>query len=271
MQSPRSQQLRKLASAEAPAAQAQSEAQLGSIKNLLASKPRLSRLEQEQLTNEAGQADIQTQAKAADQALQLTRQAQEVELQDFTQESERELQFRQQELQQLQLQQTANLTRLDRDLSNKLLSANYKFQKNQWEKTEFNQRQLLDWAVTQTKNEEAFENYRMDMLQQQSRKLELMKIAYQKIEAAMQQEYTKDAQEQNQAVKQQLYTLHKQMKEKIAAEQTKARNRSMLWQVGGSILGGIAGLAIGVGSPAAGAMGATLGGGLGTAIGGATA
>jgi L-lactate utilization protein LutC len=146
-----------------------------------------------------------------------------------------------------------------------LFDSSLRFEQDELGRTVFNERQLLDYAVTHAKDIEAMQEYEQTISQMSERRLRLMQVAQQKIEQELRNAYAAEQSALNQEAKLALTRASAAAKEKAAKEKAGAQNRASMW----SALGGIAGAAIGayLGGP----PGATLGYSLGSGAGGVAA
>jgi hypothetical protein len=164
-------------------------------------------------------------------------------------------------------------------MSASLFYDNLKFREDEIGRTMFNERQLVDWAVLKAKNAEEFANYEQISLQALEKKQQTLRIAYLRIQDALDKEYKKEEQLRDQKLTRLLTVAEAELAKKQRAADAKARNVSSMWQVGGQIVGGFIGAAVGVAATVgtAGAAaptiaatttaGMALGGGLGSVAG----
>lgn len=168
---------------------------------------------------------------------------------------------------QLSKQQMAignKLSQIDRKLKNELLDKQMKFEKDQAGRTLFNERQLLDWAVVNARNEEEFKNYQYEAQKQQERKMKLLNRMNAVATKALEQGYiahNKPLNQQSQLLIAQIKSGSEAASNKAAA---KARQKAMMWQQGGQAVGtGIGAIWGPVGAAVGGAIGSLVGGALG--------
>jgi hypothetical protein len=143
-----------------------------------------------------------------------------------------------------------------------LFDSSLRFEQDELGRTVFNERQLLDYAVTHAKDVEAMQNYEQAISQLSERKLRLMQVAQQKIQQELINANTAEQSALNQEAKLALARAKSAAEEKAAKEKAKAKNRASMW----SALGGIAGAVVGgviTMNPAGAALGYSVGSGLG--------
>jgi hypothetical protein len=152
------------------------------------------------------------------------------------------------------------LVKLGMTTKQDLFDSSLRFEQDELGRTVFNERQLLDYAVTHAKDVEAMQNYEQAISQLSERKLRLMQVAQQKIQQELINANTAEQSALNQEAKLALARAQSAAKEKAAKEKAKAQNRASMW----SALGGIAGAALGsFAGPGGAALGYSIGSGLG--------
>lgn len=160
------------------------------------------------------------------------------------------------------------LDKLSRDKKNELIDKQLTFNKDQAGQTLLNNRQTIDWALTQAKSAEDFANYAQEAMHVNQRYLQLLQAANDKITQRLQQEFRKSETEKNQKLQTQLAQQKRALDAKIKAEQNKAANEASAWNAGGSIFGAIIGAVASGGNPVGAAAGAGMGAGIGSTVGG---
>lgn len=154
------------------------------------------------------------------------------------------------------------LVKLGMTTKQDLFDSSLRFEQDELGRTVFNERQLLDYAVTHAKDVEAMQNYEQAISQLSERKLRLMQVAQQKIQQELINANTAEQSALNQEAKLALARAKSAAEEKAAKEKAKAKNRASMW----SALGGIAGAVVGgviTMNPAGAALGYSVGSGLG--------
>jgi hypothetical protein len=213
----------------------------------------------------AGAEAVQQQAQAVQKAQQTKLQLQEG--QNREQQAQAALGQREALNQRRAALQTSlrkaedTLVKLGMTTKQDLFDSSVRFEQDELGRTVFNERQLLDYAVTHAKDVEAMQNYEQAISQLSERKLRLMQVAQQKIQQELINANTAEQSALNQEAKLALARAQSAAKEKAAKEKAKAQNRASMW----SALGGIAGAALG---SFAGPGGATLGYSIGSGLGG---
>ena len=153
------------------------------------------------------------------------------------------------------------LAKLGMSTKQQLFDSSIQFEQDELGRTVFNERQLLDYAVTHAKDVETMQDYEQAISQMSERRLRLMQVAQQKVEMELKNAYTYEQSALNQEHKLNMARAVADAKDKLAKEKAKAQNRSAMWSALGTVVGGVAGALIA--GPAGAQLGATLGGGLG--------
>lgn len=155
------------------------------------------------------------------------------------------------------------LTKLGMSTKQQLFDASLQFEQDELGRTVFNERQLMDYAVTHAKDIEQLQDYEQAISQMSERRMRLLQVAQQTIEMEMKQAFQMEQSALNQEHKLALAKAEQAIKEKIAKEKADAANRAGLW---GAVTGTIAaGIAIAIPGGAAFAPAAySVGSGLGT-------
>ena len=157
------------------------------------------------------------------------------------------------------------LTALGMTTKQDLFDSTMRFEQDELGRTIFNERQLLDYAITHAKKIEDFQNYEQAISQMSERRMRLMQVAQAKLEQALKQAFTAEQTELSQEAKLGLARAKSAIEEKLKREKANAQNRASMW----SAIGGTAAAAaviIGTGgagaayAPAAYAAGSGLGG-----------
>ena len=217
----------------------------------------------------AGAEAVQQQSQAVQKAQQVKLQLQEGQTRQQQAEAalgQREVLNQRRAVLQTSLRKAEDtLVKLGMTTKQDLFDSSLRFEQDELGRTVFNERQLLDYAVTHAKDIEAMQEYEQTISQMSERRLRLMQVAQQKIEMELKNAYAAEQSALNQEAKLALTRASAAAKEKAAKEKAGAQNRASMW----SALGGIAGAAIGayLGGP----PGATLGYSLGSGAGGVAA
>lgn len=157
-----------------------------------------------------------------------------------------------------------SLIRLGMSTKQQLFDASLRFEQDELGRTLFNERQLLDYAVTRAKTIEELQDYEQTVGQISERRLRLMQVAQQKIELELKQIYQEEQNELNQEAKLGLQRAAAAMEEKLKKDKAAAQNRAGMWSaIGGTVLAAGVAFIPGVGpalAPAAFSIGAGLGG-----------
>ena len=220
----------------------------------------------------AGAEAVQQQAQAVQKAQQTQlqlREGQVREQQAQSQLDQRELLNQRRAALSTSLRKAEDtLAKLGMSTKQQLFDASVQFEQDELGRTVFNERQLLDYAVTHAKDVEAMQDYEQTISQMSERRLRLMQVAQQKIEMELKNAYTYEQSALNQEHKLNMARAVADAKDKLAREKAKAQNRSAMWSGIGTVVGVAAGVAITVATGGTGAAAIAAGGQLGGAIGG---
>lgn len=153
-----------------------------------------------------------------------------------------------------------DLDTLGQGLKNELFDKQMEFQKDELGRTQFNDRQLMDYALATAKSDEEMAQWQDDMNYYSTVRLQILQASGAKIEQAMQQasangEFEKDAQ-----LKVTMANKVAEIKRKIAEEQNKQKNKAAMYSAVGTVVGAAAGS---FGGPAGAMAGAAAGSALG--------
>jgi replicative superfamily II helicase len=155
------------------------------------------------------------------------------------------------------------LTALGMTTKQELFDSTMRFEQDELGRTMFNERQLLDYAITHARKIEDFQNYEQTISQMSERRMRLMQVAQSRLEQALKQSFTEEQTELSQEAKLGLARAKAALEEKIKREKANAQNRASMWSaIGGTAAAAIA-IAIPGGAPFAGAayaVGSGLGG-----------
>lgn len=222
----------------------------------------------------AGAEAVQQQAQAVQRAQQTKLQLQEGQVRQEQAQAvlgQREvLNQRRAALQNSLRKAEDTLVKLGMTTKQDLFDQSLRFEQDELGRTVFNERQLLDYAVTHAKDVEAMQDYEQTISQISERRLRLMQAAQQKIEMELRNAYAAEQSALNQEAKLALARAQAAAKEKAAREKANAQNRASMWSAIGTVVGAGIGVALapltgGASLLAAGSLGATIGGAAGGA------
>lgn len=193
-----------------------------------------------QLTQAAGQANLQQQQQTAGMAQQRV-----------SQQLASQQQAAQKRLFGAQKQQTQEERLLDESLFN--LNQNAATQEqdmrnrfaNGQAQTEFLQEQeLADWALANAKNEDEFKDRIQEIEQAHAKKTAMINQAYKVIMQDLRQQADQASQEDAQKLKKELIQIETAWKEEMTKRQNAAANRQAMFSAGGAIIGAAGGAAL---------------------------
>lgn len=231
------------------------------------------------------QAQVPTQQAAANIGAQQAQQQGQQQIQQAQQSAQIDTNIANQQLQEQQRQAQkkqfeANvrnrqrkldigkiLSRFGHEVKDEILDSRLQFAEDEAGRSFMNKRQLLDFAMVQTRNEEDWQSYKQEREHAYQVKIQVYETAHKKIMQQLEHEFTKGEHERDQALEKRLTEAKISIEDKISKEQAEAANEAGMWQAGGSIVGGVVG---GIyGGPAGASLGASVGGGLGSMAGSA--
>lgn len=172
-------------------------------------------------------------------------------------------------LQTLTLKQREDLNRLGNDVKQKLFDSNMQFEKSERGRKFTNERQLLDYAVANTKDNIELQNTLREMQQAADKDMIMMEAATNKLRQALAQGYAGKKQKLDQATKERIKRAieanEKAMRDKASKAKARGQMITGVFTVAGAVVGGI------YGGPAGASAGASLGGAAGGVVAGAAA
>ena len=121
------------------------------------------------------------------------------------------------------------LTTLGMTTKQELFDSTMRFEQDELGRTMFNERQLLDYAVTHAKKIEDFQDYEQAITQMSERRTRLMQVAQAKLEQALKQAFTTEQTELSQEAKLGLARAKSAIEEKLKKEKANAQNRTSMW------------------------------------------
>jgi hypothetical protein len=151
-----------------------------------------------------------------------------------------------------------------------LFDDNMQFKKDELNRTQFNDRQLVDWALTQAKNETEMAEFENMIEQSLDRKRQVVEHAARMLEQQLQEAFAASEQGLDQQAKEDLFAIKQAADEARRKAEARANSTAAAWSSGGAIVGGIIGGVVGaIAANAPGAIaGAGVGSGVGSAVGG---
>lgn len=162
-------------------------------------------------------------------------------------------------------EQQSRLAELGQETKNKLFDQQMEFSKNQRGQTTFNERQLADWAVANSRSEQELANRMQALTQANKRKLQYLQTQNAKINQALKTGYLNDKQRLDNQARKELLTIKMENERRMAREKNNAANKQAIGRALGTTGGAVAGAY--AGGPAGAAAGASMGGEAGSAVG----
>ena len=218
-----------------------------------------------QAAAQQGQATLQAQQQQAQKAMQLSKQTAQEEQQQ-NQQKLREREFN--------IKKKANILQrqlgvYDEKLKNEIFDKNIKFEKDELGRTLFNERQLMDFKIYNSKSKIEFRKFEQDMRNMSKKRMRMLDISLLKIKQELNQQFEKDQLEMDQEQRMRLLKAKAALEEKIRRAKADAANRASMFSSAFTVVGaGVGGF---FGGPAGAMAGAQIGGGVGNVVSGATA
>lgn len=161
----------------------------------------------------------------------------------------------------------AALAGLGRDVKQKLFDSRVSFERDEAGRKLMNEGKLIDHTIASAKSANEFKDRMQSASLMHEKRMSLLKVAHQKIAAALEFESKKKIQDRDQSVLESLALAKANMDREIADAQANAANNQAMWQAGGTIAGAVIGGVVTGGNPAGVAAGASLGSAGGSAAG----
>lgn len=270
----RSQQLDKLASRlpfenQQQAAQ-QQQAATTQLQQAVAQQPASAGPQQaQQMGAQAAAQQGQIQVQASQQAQNQQAQATQLQMQERSRQAADALNQLQRGLTSKERQLQKSINQLGRQYKNELFDKQLQFSKDELGRTQWQERQLADYALMKARSAEDLRDYEQKVRQFSQRRMKMLEVSLAKVKNALEQESQKNEQELNQGLKKRLGIAKVQLEQKIARERAEAANRGSMLSVGLGVVGAVVAgyFTGGAGAP----VGYAAGSAIGTAAAGATA
>ena len=208
---------------------------------------------------QSGQADL----SAAEQTQKQMGQLGGLALQGQAQTNQQGLADKRLGIQQKRRDLENSLASLSEDIKTKLIDQTIAFQQDELGRTQWNERQLLDWKLRQATDVNDLYNYRQQVQQVSARKMQALKTAHAKIVSVLSNETSAEMQNLDQASKEKMYRAKVELERKMKEAANDAANRAAMFGAIGGAVGGAAGAAV-FKTP----QGATAGSSIGSSMGG---
>lgn len=275
-ETPRQKQLKALANqfpiANQQVAQGQQAARTIQMQNLAKQAPGSAGLRQAQATGgEAAQQATQIAQKSATDTQNQQAIIGQAGMEEQGRQGREELAAANNNLQQQQIVKENQLSQLGSDVKQQLFDKQMSFKQDELGRTQFNDRQLMDYAILKAKNAQDFDKYKQAATQAYDRQAALVQQAMNVYTTGIQQHFEKSEQNLDQASKLRIGEALAAAQRSGTRKSNNAKNKAAAWQAGGTVVGTAVGAYVGslYGSGTGGAMiGGALGGGIGSAVGG---
>jgi hypothetical protein len=157
------------------------------------------------------------------------------------------------------------LGKLSNDKKNELLDKQLVFEKDEANRTLFNERQLMDFALLKSRNEEEYMNYAQTAQQMHQRKIQVLEKASKELEQALKSGYISEKQKLDYESRRHMIVAKRKLDKRLQKARSEGMIKQSQWVAGGTVVGAVVGAVFG-GGVGAGA-GAAIGGAAGGAIG----
>ena len=174
----------------------------------------------------------------------------------------------------LSIKQREQVAALGEDVANQLFDSNMRFERDEMGRKFSNERQLQDYLVLNSQNEQEFLSKAQEMQQVAEREIYMLEHAQKVMMQSLEQGYLKEKQKLDNASREKIARYIADMEKAIADKKRKAAARGQMITGGVQVLGGAAMMAVGAGlTPftAGTSAGLVVAGGAMAAQGGATA
>lgn len=206
----------------------------------------------------------QVQSAAQDQLNAKTQKAGQDVLAQGAQDAQQRLQRKALQAQEENKQAQATLSNLSSDLKQRLFDSNLSFQKDELGRTLFNDRQLLDYKLSQGLSDEGLANYEQQVREVSTKKMQMLQAAQAKIKQELGNAFQAGQQELDQDQQRFLLEKEQAIAKKIKKEAAAQANKGSMFSAAGTVVGAVVGSYVGPAGTAAGAAaGASIGGAVG--------
>lgn len=202
----------------------------------------------------------QQQVAQAQQNVGQVQQAAGAAIQQKSNEIQNSLAAQQQGLQRQQLTDEQQFFQIAGQKKQELFDARKQFNTDEMGRTFMNTRQLADYAKVNAESDEQLADYAQTAEQIADRNIQMMEVAYRKLEQALQFEQQSGSQKMDQQMKMELIQAKQELQRSIAKKKAESANRAGMFSTGMGIAGAVAGSFAGPGGAAAGYQAGTAAG-----------
>ena len=156
--------------------------------------------------------------------------------------------------------QIRDLSRIGRDVKQKIFDSRMSFDRDEMGRKFSNERQLADYAIMTARSEEDLSNKMQQMQQQSQRKVQMMEVGYKKIINEMKRQEKMSEGQKNFEQLKMLGEMSRNMRDQINRENQRAANKSAMIGAASTIVG------VGVAAAGGGPVGGALASGATTAV-----
>lgn len=132
------------------------------------------------------------------------------------------------------------LSQLNNDVKTKLYDKAMQFQKDELGRTQWQTSQLLDYAAKKSKRWQDYRQTEQQLGMMQKRRMTMLKVAQNKIEQSLQQEFAKSEAVADRALTERLTKAQAEIKRRIADAEAKAKEQGAMWEAIGTGIGVVA-------------------------------
>lgn len=154
------------------------------------------------------------------------------------------------------------LDQIDRGLKNKLIDETIAFEKDDLNRTLWNERQLMDYKLQSANRDIELQKYEQEVNQLSQKRTQMLQLAYKKIEQELANSQSASQQNAGQEQTKRLQQAKVALEQKLSREAARRKNRAAMISAVGMVGGAVVGTMV---APGAGtAAGASLGAGAGS-------
>lgn len=180
------------------------------------------------IAGQMGEAAGQAQVGQAKEAIEMAGQAARLGQQETALAGQQRLAQMGTLAQQEAMDQTSRLAKIDQAAKKEIFDDTLQFKKDEADRTLYNERQLMDYAIMSANREEAFRNWEQKAKQYSERNLRMLEVAAAKVEQALRTGATENKQKLDQQQKLQLAQIQRDIQNRIAKAKAKAENIKMM-------------------------------------------
>lgn len=126
------------------------------------------------------------------------------------------------------MDQTSRLAQIDQAAKKEIFDNSLQFKRDEADRTMFNERQLMDYAINSANREEAFRNWEQKTKQYSERNIKMLEVAANKVQQALETGYNENKQKLDQKAKLELVQIRRDIDNRLARARAKSANMKMM-------------------------------------------